>query len=158
MDNQNETGKNRKKIIIASSIISIILLLACFFAACGEKRFCHRGKNISERILTRMDDKAEDLNLTKDQQEKYDVIRGKMKESFLSHKDTKNDLVTGLKDEIAKDNPDAGTIGNLIKEHLNEMPDFLSENIDLLVEFYNTLDRDQKKIVLDRIRKKIDKC
>jgi hypothetical protein len=42
-----------------------------------------------------------------------------------------------------------------IKLHFGKMEGFMSGNLDLLIEFYNILDEDQKAMLLKNARKKM---
>jgi len=165
--------KSRKKYFIIGAAILLIALLAgvTFIAACGPPGFCdmgpHRmfcgedshprffGKDFSEFILARIDSRVEDLDLTATQMEEYGEIRQGVKGKFVFAMGKRREFFRELRDEINEDNPDINALAGRIKLHLGKMEDFMSGNLDLLMEFYNILDEDQKARVIEKMREKM---
>jgi uncharacterized protein YuzB (UPF0349 family) len=69
--------------------------------------------------------------------------------------------------ELKKDNPDVNMMANKCKEDMDKMSAKMKEridretkdgkeNIDLFTNFYNILDENQKKILIDKVHKKIN--
>ena len=165
--------KSRKKHFIIGAAILLFALLAgvTFIAACGPPGFCdmgpHRmfcgegshprffGKDFSEFILARIDSRVEDLNLSETQMEEYGEIQQGVKGRFALAMEKRREFFRELRDEINVDNPDMDALAGRIKLHLGKMEDFMSDNLDLFVEFYNILDEDQKAKLLENARKKM---
>jgi len=51
---------------------------------------------------------------------------------------------TGSCTEMDKENPDINALAGLMKERAQNIPDMVSKPIDLFVNFYNLLDKDQQ--------------
>ncbi len=166
--------KSRKKYFIIGAAILLIALLAgvSFIAACGPPGFCdmgpHRmfcgedshprffGKDFSEFILARIDSRVEDLDLSATQMEEYGEIRQRVKGKFVFAMEKRREFFRELRDEVNEDNPDMNALTGRIKLHLGKMEDFMSNNLDLLMEFYNILDEDQKARVIEKMRDKME--
>ena len=166
--------KSRKKYFIIGAAILLFALLAgvTFIAACGPPGFCdmgpHRmfcgedshprffGKDFSEFILARIDSRVEDLDLSEDQMEEYGEIRQRVKGKFVFAMEKRREFFRELRDEVNEDNPDMNALAGRIKLHLGKMEDFMSGNLDLLMEFYNILDEDQKARVIEKMRDKME--
>ena len=165
--------KSRKKYFIIGAAILLIALLAgvSFIAACGppgfsdmgpHRMFCGEdshprffGKDFSEFILARVDSRVEDLDLSETQIEEYGEIRQKVKGKFVFAMEKRREFFRELRDEINEDNPNMDALAGRIKLHLGKMEDFMSGNLDLLMEFYNILDEDQKARVIEKMREKM---
>ncbi len=165
--------KSRKKYFIIGAAILLIALLAgvSFIAACGppgfgdmgpHRMFCGEGshprffgKDFSQFILARIDSRVEDLDLSETQIEEYGGIRQKVKDKFVFAMEKRREFFRELHDEVNEDNPDMNALTGRIKLHLGKMEDFMSGNLDLLMEFYNILDEDQKARVIEKMREKM---
>ena len=166
--------KTRNKIFISSSVVLLIMLIAGygFVSACGpwsdsgkgfHPRFRDRGfhskfhhKDISDFIIWRMDKKAEELNLTDTQQTKYEELKGNLKAHFSDGMSDRQRLMEQFHEEMNKDNPNVNLLVESIKTKIKEMSDFANENLDLLADFYNSLDSTQQSIIMDEIRDRIE--
>ena len=116
----------------------------------GPHRFA--GKDISEHIMKRFDERVEGLGLSEAQQEKYEVIRGKAETSLNETKEEHRKLFEELRGEINDENPDMSAAANLVKNRFKAMPENLAKIVDYFMEFYNLLDEDQQSQVLDEMR------
>jgi len=142
----------RKKLFIIGAIVISIGL----FAGCGgPPMFC--DKDFSEHILTRMDKHVEDLDLSATQQEKYGEIRVRIKENLTKGAQNRKAFFTELKNEINKDNPDINLLTGLVKQRFKGGPSHLAENLELFEEFYNILDENQKALLMEDIRTKMNR-
>jgi Spy/CpxP family protein refolding chaperone len=119
----------------------------------GPHRFV--GKNISEHIMTRFDERVEKLDLSEAQQKTYKEIRTKVEASLNEAKEEHRKLFEELRGEINRENPDMNVAANLVKDRLKDMPDHLSQIVDYFMEFYNVLDENQQAQVLDEMRDRI---
>ncbi|MBN1848068.1 MAG: Spy/CpxP family protein refolding chaperone [Deltaproteobacteria bacterium] len=166
--------KTRNKIFIGSGVVLLIMLIAGYgmVSASGpwgdpgrgfSPRFHERGfhskfpnKDISDFILWRMDKKAEDLNLTEAQKAKYEEIKENMKTQFSEGMGDRQRLMEQFHEEMDKENPDVRYMVQTIKAKLNEMSGFANKNLDLLVDFYESLDSTQKRMIMDEIRDRME--
>jgi len=157
----------RKKCFVVSYVVLFIMLFAGFglFAGCGPCRGFHRGfhpgfhnKDFSEHILRRLDKRVEALNLSEAQKEKYREIKGKLETRLKEHMNDRKRLMEEIQTEIKKGEPDLKALSESIKEQMKRFPDFMEGNLDLFIEFYETLDKEQKDKIISTIRKKMKRC
>jgi len=85
----------------------------------------------------------------------YRGIRQRVKDKFVFAVEKRREFFRELRDQINEDNPDMNALAGRIKLHLGKMEGFMSDNLDLLIEFYNILDEDQKAMLLENARKKM---
>jgi hypothetical protein len=159
-------------------ILGAVVLAFGLLAGCGPHGFCdkvfssrdagergafhkrwgpHRfgGKEISEQIMKRFDERVEKLDLSEAQQKTYKEIRTKVETSLQEAKEEHRKLFDELRGEINRENPDMNVAANLVKDRLKDMPDHLSQIVDYFMEFYNVLDENQQAQALDEMRDKI---
>jgi Spy/CpxP family protein refolding chaperone len=159
--------EKRKKYFIVGSIVLLIMLFAGFglVTACGPCRGFHRGfhpgfhnKDFSKFILSRLDKRVEELNLTEAQKGKYEEIKGKLEARLKEHMDDRKRLIEELQTEMKKEDPDVKALSESVKKRIKRFPGFMEGNLDLFIEFYETLDKEQKDKVMATIRKKMKRC
>ncbi len=167
--------KIRKKIMIGVGIFLVFMLLVGgygFVSACGpfgdggggfhsrfhgggfRPSFC--GKGISEFIFWRMDKRAETLNLTEVQKEKYETLKGHLKNHFSEGMADHHRLKKQFHEEIGKDNPDVLMLLESVKTKIGEISAFADQSLNLLTVFYESLDGTQQGMLTDEIKKRID--
>ncbi|UCF85501.1 MAG: hypothetical protein JSV50_07665 [Desulfobacteraceae bacterium] len=167
--------KSRKKYFIIGAIILLFVLFAGFglIIACGHPGFCDMyphpmfpgkgfhprflGKDFSEHILSRMDSRVKELDLSETQMEEYEEIRLKVKAGLTEVMENRGEFFRELKREINKDTPDMNALSDHIKQYVSKMPDFMSHNLDLFMEFYNVLDEDQRTRLLEKFLNRMDR-
>jgi Spy/CpxP family protein refolding chaperone len=157
----------RKKYFIVGSIVLLIVLFTGFglVAARGPCRGFHRGfhpgfhhKDISEFILWRLDKGVEGLNLSEPQKGKYEEMKGKLETRFKEHRDDRKRFMEELQTAMKKEDPDVKVLSESIKKRIERFSGFMEGNLDLFVEFYDTLDKEQKDKIMAAIRKKMKRC
>ena len=121
--------------------------------------FHHRfmGKMIKERILARMDGHMEELNLSETQRLKYEEVRSNIITRMSEGMEARREFFESLRTEINGENPDLHVMADQIKEKIRGMSGFIEENLDLFLEFHDTLDEDQKAKVLEHFREKMNR-
>jgi Spy/CpxP family protein refolding chaperone len=134
-------------------------------AARGPCRGFHRGfhpgfhdKDVSEFILWRLDKGAEGLNLSEAQKGKYEEMRGKLETRFKAHRDDRKRWMEQLQSAMKKEDPDVKVLSESVKKRIESFSGFMEGNLDLVVEFYETLDQEQKEKIMTTIRKKMKRC
>jgi len=159
--------KLKKKYVIAGSVVAFLVLVTgfCMVKASGDYGFCGRGvhppffkKAFPERILNRMDNKMEELNLSEEQREKYAQLKASFKADFEEMRTGRYKFMNEMRDVIDQKKPDMQRLAGLIKDRLNRMPDRIGTHLDQLVDFYNILDEEQKARVLERMRERMASC
>ena len=157
----------RKKYFVIGSIVLLIVLFAGFglVAARGPCRGFHRGfhpgfhhKDVSEFILWRLDKGVEGLNLSEPQKGKHEEIKGKIETRLKEHRDDRKRWREELQTAMNKENPGVKVLSESIKKRMERFSDFMEGNLDLFVEFYETLDKEQKDKVMATVRKKMKRC
>ena len=104
-----------------------------------------------------MDSRVEELDLSETQMEEYEEIRLKVKAGLTEAMENRREFFRELKREINKDNPDMNALSDHIRQQLRKMPDFMSYNLDLFMEFYNVLDENQSARLLEKFRNRMDR-
>jgi len=157
----------RKKYFFAGGIALFIMFFAGFglLAGCGPCRGFHRGfhpgfhnKDLSEFILWRLDKRVEELNLSEAQKQKYEEIKGKLETRLKEHGDSRKRLIEEVQTEMNKEDPDMKALSESIKKRIKRFSGFMEGNLDLFVEFYENLDKEQKNKIIATIRKKMKRC
>jgi len=159
----------KKHFIITAAILFLGIVAACGFHGFRDMgphpMFCDKGphskffgKKFSEHVLSRMDSRVEDLNLSETQKKEYEEIRLKVREKLTEAMEKRKKNFTQLQNEISKDKPDINALAEVAKKQFNKMPIFMADNLDLFIKFYNILDEDQKTKVIETMRKKMRAC
>jgi len=112
----------------------------------------HHGEEMSEFILWRMDRHMKALDLSQEQEGRYEEMREQIKNSLAGLMEERRRFHEMMREEMNKDKPDIEALANLIKGRLEKMQAQISGKLDLFVEFYGLLDPDQKAQVIDMIR------
>ncbi len=157
----------RKKYFVVGSIVLLIVLLTGFelVAARGPCRGFHGGfhpgfhhKDISEFILWRLDKGVEGLNLSEDQKGKYEEMKGKLEARFKELREDRKRWMEEFQTAMKKEDPDVKALSESVKKRIERFSGFMEGNLDLFVEFYETLDQEQKEKIMATIRKKMKRC
>ena len=137
--------------IIAGSLILFVLALS----GCGPQG--HMGEKFIEHILSCMDGRVEKLNLNEEQEAKYLEIRSTIKDNMKEAAARRFELRENIVNEFQSENPHIEKIAGYVKELLAEVELSLTDNVDVLVGFYNILDNDQQAVILNGIQEKVNK-
>jgi hypothetical protein len=162
-----KTMGKRKRYFIVGGIVFLIMLFTevGLVAARGPCRGFHRGfhpgfhhKDVSEFILWRLDKGVEGLNLSEPQKGKYEEMKGKLEGRFKEHRDDRKRWMEELQTAMNKEDPDVRVLSESVKKRIERFSGFMEGNLDLFVEFYETLDKEQKDNVMATVRKKMKRC
>jgi hypothetical protein len=162
-----KTGK--KKYLLIGGIVIFITLFAGFglFAAWGPCDFdrafhpmfhgrdFHPGfhkKYFSELLLRRLDKGVEELNLSEEQREGYNKIRSRIETHLKEGMENRERLTQEFHTAIDREDPNVRLLAESLKKKIKEISGFMEENLDLFVEFYESLDDAQRDRVMDEIR------
>ena len=156
-------GKRRKYFVVRGVVLFIMFFTGFgLLAGCGPCRSFHRGfhpgfhnKDFSEHILRRLDKRVEALNLSEAQKEKYEEMKGKLVTRLKEQLDDRKRLMEEIQTEMKKEEPDVKALSESVKKRIERFSGFMEENLDLFVEFYETLDKEQKEKIMATVRKKI---
>ena len=158
--------KSKKKhVIIGSAVLLTIFIIGSGFLAMeGPSGFCPKGfhsrfhgRDFSKHVLESLDAKVERLNLSESQQVEYEEIREKIEADMAAMKEGRKKFFTELKREMDDENPDIERISGLVKEKLQQMPARVEAHLDQFVEFYSILDEEQKNLLIERFREKMNR-
>ncbi len=133
----------------------MFVVLIALASGCSHRRF-HHG-NLSERMLERIDDHLDDLDLNEEQQKKYQTIRVNMEADMAKQGATHKEFMVKLHEKVNQENPDIAEINGLFKERLNDMPKHLAVYLDYFEEIYTMLDDEQRAEVLEDFRTKVNR-
>jgi len=159
----------RKKVIIGALILSLAVVVGIGATmAFGPKGSwargfppgfhgmgCHpgpHGEDIADFITWKMDRHVKDLNLNEAQKQEYQKIKDELRAGIGAAIEKKRDFHGIVHAEMNKENPDINALAGLIKERAQHVPDMVSKPIDLFVDFYNLLDKDQQARVIEMFR------
>jgi len=155
-------GKKKKGFNRWWHVLLIVLLMGFGrVAARGPCRGFHPGfhhKDVSEFILWRLDKGVEGLNLSEPQKGKYEEMKGKLEERFKEHRDDRKRWGEELQTAMKKEDPDVKALSESIKKRFERFSGFMEGNLDLFVEFYENLDKEQKNRIMATVRKKMKRC
>lgn len=169
--------KTRNKIFIGSGILIFVLVFTGiglvsaygpwggpWGGPCGSfsPRFHSRGfhsgphhQDMADFIIWKMDKKARELNLTATQKAKYEAIKGNLKGHLFEFHNEHQKMKDQFHKEISKENPDVKLLVESTKTKLNELSGFMNKNLDLLLDFYTSLDNRQKAMINDEIKERM---
>jgi len=162
--------KIRKKHIVIGLIVLFAGLLMGFgLMAIGEARrgcdghfpmrFHGRGhhfgyfdKDSPGHVLSFLDKRIQSLNLNETQEKKYEEIRAQIKSRLNEHIEDRKVFVQRLREEVHRENPDIDLIADLVKKRIRTISSSLEKGLKYFVEFYQQLDENQKRMVIERFR------
>jgi hypothetical protein len=164
--------KTRNKVIIGSGVLFLFSLIVGYGLVIGSPwgepggkfgppfagRGFHSGfhqKEVAEFILWRMDKTAQKLNLTGEQKTKYEGLKSNITSRMSSGFEERRQLRARFHEEMTKENPDVQGLVESVKTRINEFSGFLSKNLDLLADFYDSLNVDQKRLLNTEIRERM---
>ena len=91
------------------------------------------GGDMPGFVLKRLDRKVEKLNLTPEQQAKYDELRAQLKERLLAAKEDRLKFRETVRTELAKESPDVAVLNAMIKKKIEGVSGALQDGLDLFV-------------------------
>ena len=157
---------SKKTYIIGGSVLLILLFTGFGLVAALEPwggfhpgRGFHHGfdhKDIAEFLLWRMDKRMKALNLSEEQQEKYNQIRSNIEKHLTEGIEDRKTMMDTFHTEMSKENPDMSLLAGMVKTKIDEVSKFLEENLDQFVGFYESLNDAQKNEILNGIRERME--
>jgi Spy/CpxP family protein refolding chaperone len=166
---------NKKRIFIAVGAVVLLIMLVTgygFVSASGplggvgwncSPGFHGKGfhskfhnRDFSEFIIWQMDREVQQLNLTSDQNAKYEEIKENLTAHLSGDTDDRRRLMEQFHTEMSKENPDVNYLIETLKTKLDEVYDFAYENLDLFSEFYDMLDSSQQQMLTGKIKERME--
>jgi hypothetical protein len=159
--------KTSKKTYIIGGSVLLVLLLAGFGVVAALEpwggfhagRGFHHGfdhKDIAEFLLWRMDKRMKALNLSEEQQEKYNQIRANIEKHLTEGIEDRKRMIEAFHTEMSKENPDVRLLAGMVRGKIDEVSDLMNENLELVVGFYEGLNDTQKNEILNSIRERME--
>jgi hypothetical protein len=154
----------RKKYIIGAVILSVAVAVGIGVTmASGPRGPSGMGfhpwphsEDVADFIMWKMDRQVKSLNLNEPQTREYEKIKEEIRAGMADALERRREFHGIVRDELDKENPDVNALAGLIKERVNRIPEMVSKKIDLFVNFYNTLNADQKGQVIEMLRSRLD--
>jgi hypothetical protein len=164
-----------KRIIATGSIVLVVVAGLGIIGHLGGCRphpfagegFCPRfsdrgstpkfmGMDIADFILKRFDRHVEELKLEDDQQVRYEELRAQFRTNLLAGFEKRQGVIHELRGEMGGENPDIHKAVGFINSGIREFSVLMEKNLDLLVAFYDILDENQRTMVIERIRDRMN--
>jgi len=159
----------RKKMIIGGLILTLAVVVSIgATTVCGSRGSWARGfgpgfhgmgghlgphgEDIADFILWKMDRHVKELNLNDAQKKEYEKSKEEIRAGIAGAIERKKDFQRIVHEEMDKENPDINALAGLMKERAQHIPDMVSKPVDLFVDFYNLLDKDQQARVIEMFR------
>jgi hypothetical protein len=95
------------------------------------------------------------MNLTTHQKAKYETFRENMKSDFTEFQTGRQKMKDRFRKELSKETPDIPMVLESAKVKVQEMSKGMNKNLDLFLDFYNSLDNGQKAMVSEEIKKRM---
>jgi hypothetical protein len=164
--------RTRNKVFIGSGIFLLFTLIVGYGLVIGSPwgdpggkfgppfagRGFHSGfhqKEVAEFIFWRMDKTAQKLNLTAGQKVKYEELKSNIASRMSTGFEERRQLRARFLEEMNKENPDVQGLAESVKTRINDFSGFLSKNLDLIADFYDSLNVDQKRLLNTEIRERM---
>jgi Spy/CpxP family protein refolding chaperone len=163
---EGETMTKRKKYLVIGVVILAIAVFAGLgiTAACGPHSHWHKrchagfhGEEVADFISWKMDRHVEALNLDDSQRQAYEDLKEQFRASIRDAMERRKDFHRIMHEEIYRDNPDLNAMANLARDRLENIPNMIGKNLDLLMDFYNRVLTDEQRLqLMDMIRERCD--
>lgn len=141
---------NKMSLIVKYALIASLVLA---IVSCGGPPPFASPK-FPERVLHHIDDLADDLDLTADQQQKYEGIRARLKTDMEVELTSRRSFMTRIRKELEKDKPNMASLSGETKNYFSDNPASINRKVDYFMEFYNILDEQQQEKVIKKMRYK----
>jgi hypothetical protein len=106
-----------------------------------------------ERIMKKIDSEVRELKLTAEQQVRYEGIRARLEKDIRAHMSSMQALHQQIEKDLAGSSPDVNAMTSRLKQRLADDGDPRVKLVDYFGEFYNILDKDQQKKLLDHMQR-----
>ena len=83
------------------------------------------------------------------------MIKENLKTHFAEGLRDRQKMKDQFQTEMSKEDPNMKNLAESLKTKIKEMSGFVNQNLDLLVDFYDSLDSNQKRLINDEIRERM---
>ena len=143
---------NKKKILKRTAIVALAagLVVAVSAVACGGH------KKMSEKMMKRMivghvDDLMDEIDADDAQRARFTALAEGIADEALALKKAHKAREKTLLKELQKPSPDREKLHAQVEEKFDLFEDFVHRTLDKLLDAYETLDADQKQIIVDEL-------
>jgi hypothetical protein len=165
--------KMNKKVYIGGGVALFLLIVGGFalvsangpwrgsgFPGCGRFASGPHGAldraDVADYFLWRLDRQAGALDLSADQQEKYDLWRDDLKAHVTQGGDARRQWMTNFRMELNKPEPNIPLLLDSLQTKIAEMSGFATQNLDFFSDLWQTLNKEQQRSILEQVRQRID--
>ena len=135
--------------MIGISLVGLVVAIA--LSGC-DKGMCDRW-HAPDHIMKKIDSEVKDLDLTAEQQTKYQGIRSRLEVDVQKHMDSMKQLHGDVEKDLKGERPDVNAMAAQLKKRFADEGDPRVKLVDYFVEFYNILNPEQQKKLIDHIGK-----
>jgi Spy/CpxP family protein refolding chaperone len=140
-----------KKALMTIVIGLVGILLAIALGGC-QRGYWNKWHS-PDNILKKIDSEVKELGLTAEQQTKYQDIRSRLDVDIRKHMDTMKQMHIDIEKDLKAEHPDVNAIAAQLKKQFSQEGDPRVKLVDYFVEFYNILNPDQQKKLIDHLGK-----
>ena len=135
--------------MIGISLVGLVVAIA--LSGC-DRGMCDRW-HTPDHIMKKIDSEVKDLDLTAEQQTKYQDIRSRLEVDVRKHMDSMKQLHGDIEKDLKGERPDVNAMAAQLKKQFSQEGDPRVKLVDYFVEFYNILNPEQQKKLIDHIGK-----
>ena len=147
----------KEKIIVTLAVVFVLGIVSVALAhKAGYCNFNCGPGDFKAEALSHIDEKVAELNLTPQQQAKYQELRATLEDRLEQGKLRHQALHDELKALVSQPAPDIKDITAPLRAAVNTIPAHIEEHLDLLEQFYTMLTPEQQSHLLDEVRKHMD--
>ena len=152
-DETTSKKKTTKKIAIALLTGAAVV---AFAVACGR-----HGKHLSEKMmrehaLDHVDDLMDDIDADDTQRARFEALASELVEEAIAMKQAHKSHKQEVLDQLAKGSPNRKVLHAHVDEKFNGMAAFVHRSLDKILDAYETLDDDQKQIVVEKLANQME--
>ena len=135
--------------IIGISLVGLVVAIA--LSGCGKGMWDRW--HTPDHIMKKVDSEVKELDLTPEQQTKYQDIRSRLEVDVRKHLDSMKQLHGDIEKDLKGERPDVNAMAAQLKKRFAEEGDPRQKLVDYFVEFYNILNPEQQKKLIENIGK-----
>ena len=147
--------KLKKRVtLIGTTLIMVVLLMSCN----RDRSSMH--EKIPEMISKMSEKFADKLDLTAPQKVKFDLLVNEVKKDLNENLISKKKSMRGVYENLKKENPAVRTTLESIKNQMTDQKGMMDKKgdkyIDLFMNFYDTLNKEQQNEIIEFITEKLE--
>lgn len=121
-----------------------------------HKRHERRHEKRQGRMFHHFDEHVEDLELTPEQNAKYEDLKNRVQAHVSAQKDEHVSVRDRMKELLANENTGLNDMTIEARTMLNEMPDKAGAYLDFIDEMWDILDERQQAMVMEEVQDRVD--